>query len=62
MFAIKTYLRGRFNEEFLETDSLPLEDQLPRIVERLFEGAEILKAWHLEQEQEREKWPMSAPR
>jgi hypothetical protein len=60
VFAIKTYLRGPHNEEWLETETRPLEDQLPRIVDRLFEGAEILKAWHLEQEQEREQWRQEA--
>lgn len=53
VFAIKTYLRGPHNEEWNESDRNPLENQLPKIVERLFEGAAILKAWHIEQEQDR---------
>jgi hypothetical protein len=55
VFAIRTYLRGPHHEEWRETDSNPLEKQLPKIVERLFEGAKILKAWHIELEQERER-------
>ncbi|TGT53502.1 hypothetical protein EN813_047475 [Mesorhizobium sp. M00.F.Ca.ET.170.01.1.1] len=62
VFAIKTYLRGPHNEEYLENDRQPLEERLPRIIDRLFEGAVILKAWHLEQEQEREKWRQEAAR
>ncbi|MDX8518720.1 hypothetical protein [Mesorhizobium dulcispinae] len=62
VFAIKTYLRGPYNEEYLESDRRPLEERLPRIIDRLFEGASILKAWHLEQEQEREKWRQEAAR
>ncbi|MGS1094825.1 hypothetical protein ACVCNR_09590 [Aquamicrobium terrae] len=60
VFAIKTYLRGPHNEEYLETDRLPLERQLPRIIDRLFDGATILKAWHIEQEAERERWRQEA--
>lgn len=48
VFAIRTYLRGPHNEEWLETDKNPIEAQLPAIIDRLFEGAEILKAWHAE--------------
>ena len=64
VFAIRTYLRGPHNEEWRETDSNPLESQLPKIVDRLFEGARILKAWHIEQEQEqeRERWRQEAAR
>lgn len=62
VFAIKTYLRGRLNEEYLETDRLPLEQQLPRIIDRLFDGAAILKAWRIEQEAEREQWRQEAAR
>jgi hypothetical protein len=62
VFAIRTYLRGPHNEEWRETDSNPLESQLPKIVDRLFEGARILKAWHVEQEQERERWRQEAAR
>src|SRR5262245_18666518 len=36
--------------------------QLPKIVDRLFEGARILKAWHAEQEQEGERWRQEAAR
>jgi hypothetical protein len=53
VFAIKTYLRGPHHEEWPESDRNPLESQLPKIVERLFEGAAILRAWHIEQEQDR---------
>lgn len=53
VFAIRTYLRGPHNEEWRETDNNPLEIQVPKFVERLFEGAAILKAWHIELEQER---------
>jgi hypothetical protein len=62
VFAIRTYLRGPHNEEWRETDNKPLESQLHRIVDRLFEGARILKAWHAEQEQERERWRQEAAR
>ncbi|MCW2086245.1 UNVERIFIED_ORG: hypothetical protein M2193_008420 [Bradyrhizobium japonicum] len=62
VFAIRTYLRGPHNEEWRETDNKPLESQLPRIVDRLFEGAQILKAWHAEREQERERWRQDAAR
>ncbi|MET3225780.1 hypothetical protein ABIF35_006567 [Bradyrhizobium japonicum] len=62
VFAIRTYLRGPHNEEWCETDSKPLESRLPAIVDRLFEGARILKAWHIEQEQERERWRQEAAR
>lgn len=62
VFAIKTYLRSRFNEEYLDTDRKPLEQQLPRIIDRLFEGAEILKAWEQEREAERERWRQEAER
>jgi hypothetical protein len=62
VFAIRTYLRGPHNEEWTETDSSPLESQLPKMVERFFEGAKILKAWHVEQEQERERWRQEAAR
>jgi hypothetical protein len=60
VFAIRTYLRGPHNEEWRETNSNPLESQLPKIVDRLFEGARILKAWRVEQEQERERWRQEA--
>ncbi|MES5488827.1 hypothetical protein QMZ05_39310 [Bradyrhizobium sp. INPA03-11B] len=60
VFAIRTYLRGPHHEEWRETASNPLEGQLPKIVDRLFEGARILKAWHLEQEQDRERWRQEA--
>lgn len=53
---------GRYNEEYLERDNLPLEDQLPRIIERLVEGAEILKAWELDRQQEQERWRQEAAR
>lgn len=56
VFAIRTYLRGPHDEEWRETDKKPLESQLPKIVERLFEGSRILKAWHAELEQERARW------
>jgi hypothetical protein len=62
VFAIKTYLRGPYNEEYLESDRQPLEERLPRIIDRLFEGGAILKAWRLEQEEEREKWRQEAAR
>jgi hypothetical protein len=62
VFAIRTYLRGPHNEEWRETSSSPLESQLPKIVDRLFEGARILKAWHIEQEQEQERWRQEAAR
>lgn len=53
VFAIRTYLRGPHNEEWRETNDNPLENQVPKFVERLFEGAAILKAWHIELEQDR---------
>jgi hypothetical protein len=56
VFAIRTYLRGPHNEEWKESDRNPLESQVPKMVERLFEGAVILKAWHIEQEQDRLRW------
>jgi hypothetical protein len=62
VFAIRTYLRGPHNEEWRETDTKPLESQLPRIVDRLLEGAQILKAWQHELEQERERWRQEAAR
>ncbi len=62
VFAIKTYLRSRFNEEYIDTDRKSLEQQLPRIIDRLFEGAEILKTWELEREAEREQWRQEAER
>lgn len=62
VFAIRTYLRGPHNEEWRETESRPLESQLPGIVDRLFQGARILKAWDIEQEQERERWRQEAAR
>jgi hypothetical protein len=62
VFAIRTYLRGPHNEEWLENDRKPLESQLSQIVERLFEGSRILKAWHIEQEEERERWRREAAR
>ena len=34
--------------------------ELPKIVDRLFEEARILKAWHIEQEQEQERWRQEA--
>lgn len=55
VFAIRTYLRGSFNEEWRETDRDPLEHQLPRIIDRLFEGTKILKAWHIELAQQEEE-------
>ena len=62
VFAIRTYLRGPHNEEWRETSNSALESQLPKIVDRLFEGARILKAWHVEQEQEQERWRQEAAR
>lgn len=62
VFAIRTYLRGSFNEEWRDTDRTPLEDQLSSIINRLFEGAEILKAWHLEQAKEEEERRQEAAR
>jgi hypothetical protein len=53
--SFRTYLRGSFNEEWRETDSNPLDSQLPKIIDRFFEGAQILKAWRLEREQEEER-------
>jgi hypothetical protein len=58
--AIKTYLRGRHNEEWLETDSKPLETQLPAIIDRFIEGAVILKDWADERERERQQFEASA--
>jgi len=55
VFAIRTYLRGPHDEEWRETDRNPLENQLPKIVDRLFEGARILKAWQIELEEEQER-------
>lgn len=55
IFAIRTYLRGPHDEEWRETNDNPLEGQLPKIVNRLFEGARILKAWHIELEQDAER-------
>ncbi|AZN73360.1 hypothetical protein D5400_20550 [Georhizobium profundi] len=55
-FAIKTYLRGRHNEERLETDKKPLETQLPAIIDRLFEGAVILKDWEEERAREHQRY------
>jgi hypothetical protein len=60
VFAIRTYLRGRHNEEWDETHSNPLENRLPQIIDRLFEGARILKAWHIEREQQQERWQQEA--
>ena len=56
VFAIKTYLRGPYNEEWKETEKRPLEAQLPQIIDRLFDGARILKAWHIERDEEAERW------
>lgn len=56
VFAIRTYLRGPYNEEWREMERRPLETQIPQIVERLFEGAEILKAWQMERDAEAERW------
>jgi hypothetical protein len=56
VFAIRTYLRGPHNEEWKETERRPLEAQIPQIVNRLFEGAEILKAWRKERDAEGERW------
>ena len=44
VLAIRTYLRGSHNEEWRETDGRPLELLLADFVDRLFEGAQILKA------------------
>jgi hypothetical protein len=62
VFAIRTYLRGPYNEEWRESDSDPLENQLPKMVDRFFEGGRILKAWRMEQEQEQERWRQAAAR
>lgn len=62
VFAIRTYLRGRHNEEWQESDRKPLESQLPDIIDRLFEGARILKAWHIELAQEQEERRQEAAR
>lgn len=56
VFAIRTYLRGPHNEEWKETEKRPLEAQLPQIVDRLFDGAQILKAWRIERDAETERW------
>jgi hypothetical protein len=48
VFAIRTYLRDRRNEEWIETDTNPLENRLPQIINRLFDGARILSEWHAE--------------
>jgi hypothetical protein len=53
VFDIRTYLRGRHKEEWREGKSNPLDSQFPKIIDRLFEGAQILRAWHLEQEEGR---------
>lgn len=55
VFAIRTYLRGPHNEEWKESDRNPLESQVPKMVDRLFEGAAILKAWHIEMEEDRRR-------
>lgn len=55
IFALRTYLRGKHNEEWRETSTRTMEDTLPTIIERLFEGAQILKAWHREIQQEEER-------
>jgi hypothetical protein len=62
VFAIKTYLRGPYNEEWKETEKRPLEAQVSQIVDRLFEGAKILKAWHIEKEEEAERWRLERER
>jgi hypothetical protein len=54
VFEIRTYLRGRHKEEWREGKSNPLDSQLPKIVDRLFEGAQILRAWHREREEAEE--------
>ncbi|MHC2251216.1 hypothetical protein ACVILK_000908 [Bradyrhizobium embrapense] len=56
VLEIRTYLRGKHNEEWRETTSKSLDDQLPALVDRFLEGAQILKAWHREiQEREEEQ-------
>ncbi|MFD2648257.1 hypothetical protein ACFSX5_10685 [Devosia albogilva] len=60
VFAIRTYLRGSFNEEWRETERRPLETQVPEIVDRLFEGAKILRAWREERDAEAERWRLES--
>jgi hypothetical protein len=55
-------LRGPHNEEWRETNDNPFEKQVPKFVERLFEDVAILKAWHIEQEQDRLHWQEEAER
>lgn len=62
VLAIRTYLRGSHNEEWRETDGSPLELLLAAFVDRLFEGAQVLKAWHVEQQEDRKRWAEEAAR
>jgi hypothetical protein len=55
VFVILTYWPGCSGAEWRETDSIPLESKLPNMIDRLFEGAQALKLWHLEREQEEER-------
>jgi hypothetical protein len=58
--ALQTYLRPKHNEEWRENDANPMEDQIPKIVDRLFEGAQILKAWRQEIENEQHRREQAA--
>jgi hypothetical protein len=58
--TLQTYLRRTFNEEWRENDTNPMEDQLPKIADRFFEGAEVLKAWDQEKVNEQQRREQAA--
>jgi len=62
VISVRTYLRGSHNEEWRETDRVSLEELLPAFLERLIEGAAILKTWRREREEESERWRQETAR
>ncbi|MDA9396396.1 hypothetical protein WN73_38455 [Bradyrhizobium sp. CCBAU 45394] len=57
-FSVLTYWPGHNSTEWKETDSVTLDSKLPNMVERIFDGAQAVKAWNTrvrEEEEQRRK-------
>lgn len=54
-FSVLTYWPGHNSTEWRETDTVTLESKLPSMIERIFEGAQAVKAWNLRLRQEEEQ-------
>lgn len=54
-FSVLTYWPGHNSTEWKETDSITLDSKLPDMVERIFDGAQAVKAWNARRREEEEQ-------